>query len=296
MKIIVCLKETVDAELNLETGLRHGVVFREGLPLMLNPDDAAALSLALGLRSIPGDTPVEITVVSIGPERVEEYLRQGLAIGADKAFRIPTEGMDSLSPYRKAMLLAGVTSMFDADLVLTGAKSLDNGSGQTGPLLAACLGFPCVIDTIEVEPEEDMQAVKVTRNIGRGMREKLRCTLPAVLAVKGEGRLPYASLDKLTDSTTAEIDLLTPADLGITPAQMESEPLRVTGLLQPRPRTRKVPTPDSSLPAFYRILELLKGGISCRQGLMLEGDSEAIADRLYEILLEEGVLKSAKES
>jgi electron transfer flavoprotein alpha/beta subunit len=296
MKIIVCLKETVDAGLNLEPGLRHGVVFRGGLPLLLNPDDAAALSLALGLRSLSGEPPVEIILVSIGPERVENYLRQGLALGADKALRITSEGMDSLSPYRKAMLLAGAVSMLDTNIILTGAKSLDNGSGQTGPLLAARLGFPCVIDTIDIETEEDMQAVKVTRDIGRGMREKQRCTLPVVLAVKGESRLPYASLDKLIDGTTAEVELLTPADLGITPAQMEYEPLRVTGPVQPRPRTQKVPTPDSSLPAFYRILELLKGGISGRRGLMLEGDSEAIADRLYEILLEEGVLKSAKES
>ena len=295
MKIIVCLKETVDTGINLEPGLRHGVVFREGLPLMLNPDDAAALSLALGLRSLSGETAVEINLVSIGPERVEEYLRQGLALGADKAFRIPSESMDSLSPYRKAMLLAGAVSILSADLVLTGAKSLDNGSGQTGPLLAARLGLPCVIDTIEVEPEEGMKTVKVTRDIGRGMREKLRGTLPAVLAVKGEDKLPYASLDRLMDSMSTEIDLLTPTDLGITPAQMEYEPLRVTGLVQPRPRTRRVATPDSSLPAFYRILELLKGGISGRRGLMLEGDSEAIADRLYDILLEEGVLRPVKE-
>ena len=295
MKIIVCIKETVDAGLNLEPGLRHGVIFREGLPLMLNPDDAAALSMALGLRSLSGETPVEIILVSIGPERVEDYLRQGLALGADKAFRIPSEGPDSLSPYRKVLVLSGAVSLFDADLVLTGSKSLDNGNGQTGPLLAARLGFPCIIDTVNVEPEEDMQAVIVTRDTGRGMREKLRCTLPAVLAVKGEGKLPYASLDRLMDGMTAEIDQLIPADLGITPAQMVYEPLRVTDFMQPRPRTRKVPTPDSSLPAFYRILELLKGGISGRQGLMLEGDSEAIADRLYEILLEEGVLKPVKE-
>jgi len=144
-----------------------------------------------------------------------------------------------------------------------------------------------------LKKEEDTTAVIVTRDIGRGMREKLRCTLPAILAVKGEGRLPYASLDRLMDSMAAEVTLLDPAELGISPAQMDFEPLRITCLMQPRPRPRQVPTPDSSLPAFYRIIELLKGGISGRQGLMLEGNSEEIAGRLFDIMLEEGVLKPA---
>lgn len=294
MKILVCLKETVDATLNLEPGLRHGVVFGEGLPLMPNPDDAGALSIALGLRSRYDEIPFEIILVSIGPERVERYLREGLALGADRAARIPSERFGPLSPQLKARLLAGVARVSGADLVLTGARSPDSGSGQTGPFLAALLGFPCVIDAVRIEPEEGQSSVIIERDIGRGVREKLRCALPAVLAVKSEGKLPYAPLDRLIDGMSGEVCLLTPADLGVTPAQMESDPLKVSGLLQPRPRTRKIATPDSSLPAFYRTLELLKGGISGRQGLLLEGDSGEVADRLFDILLEEGVLKPAE--
>lgn len=296
MKIIVCLKETIDTNLNLEPGLRHRVVFREGLPLVLDPDDAGALSFALGLRSRYDEIPFEIILVSIGPGRVERYLREGLSLGADRAARIPSEHLGQLSPQVKARLLAGVAGLYGADLVLTGARSLDSGSGQTGPLLAARLNFPCIIDVVKVEPEEGKPAFIVERDIGRGVREKLRCPLPAVLAVKGEARLPYASLDKLTYGMAGEVSLLTPADFGATPAQMESDPLKVSGLMQPRPRTRRVATPDSSLPAFYRTLELLKGGISGRKGLMLQGDSEEIADRLFNILLEEGVLKPAEGS
>jgi electron transfer flavoprotein beta subunit len=296
MKIIVCLKETVDARLNLEPGLRYGVVFREGLPVLLNPDDAGALSVALRLRSLYGDIPVEIILVSIGPKRVENYLRKGLALGADRAVRIPPDGLDSLSPYRKALLISGAANLLGADVVLTGSKSLDNGSGQVGPMIAARLGFLCIIDTISVEPEEEKQTVIVTRDLGRGMKEKLRCALPVVLAVKGEGPLPYASLDKLVDGMADDITILDPAALGVSPLQMDHDPLRVNCLMQPRPRTKHVPAPDSSLPAFYRILELLKGGISGRRGLILEGDSGEIADRLFDIMVEEGVLKSAGES
>jgi len=107
MKIIVCLKEIIDSTISLGSGLRNVVVFREGLPLTLNPHDAEALAMALAFRSPYNESPVEITLVSIGPERVESYLRNGLALGADRAVRIWGEGFESLSPYQKAVLLSG---------------------------------------------------------------------------------------------------------------------------------------------------------------------------------------------
>ena len=296
MNILVCLKEIVDSTINLGTGLRNEVLLREGLPLTLNPNDAGALAMALAFRSPYNELPMEITVVSIGPERVESYLRNGLALGADRAVRIWEKGFESLSSYQKAILLSAVVNLFGADLVITGCQSLDTANGQVGPLLAARLDFPCVIDTVRFELEEDQQHILVTRDIGRGSREKLQCTLPAVLAVKGEGKIPYASLDRLVESRYSDVTLLSPGDLGISPAEFDNDPTTVTDLVYPRPRPKKVATPDSSLPAFYRILKLLEGGISGRKGLMLEGSRDELADQLFKLLLAEGVIKSAVDS
>jgi len=295
MKIIVCLKEVIDPALNLDFGLTNRVVFREGLPLKLNPDDAAALALALDLKS--GDTSqTEITLISIGPERVESYLRNGLALGADKTVRIREEDAESLSSYRKARLLAQVVSFLGADLILTGARSLDTGNGQAGILLAARLSLPCVCQVIGLETDTGEKNLSLTRDIGKGEREKVRCPLPAVITVKGEGKLPCASLDKLIESRKSEIILYSPGDLGISPAEMKSEPTVVTDLVFPRPAPRKVPPLDSSLPAFYRILQLLEGGIAKRKSLMFQGSGEEMAEQLFELLKEEGVLKSAANS
>ncbi len=296
MKIIVCLKEIIDPALSLNIGLRHRVVFHEGLPRVLNPDDAQALALAFALKSADEEQPAEITLVSIGTECVDNHLRNGLALGADNAVRIFGGGFESLSPYQKAKLLSGAVNLLGADLVLTGNRSRDTGNSQVGPLLAAMLDFPCAIDVLGINLEEDSQNILVTRDIGRGEREKLRCPLPAVLTVKGEGILPYASLDRFIDSRSAEISLLTLTDLGISPAECSHSPLDVTGLTYPHPRPKKVPTPDSSLPAFYRILKLLEGGISGRQGRMLEGTSDELADQLFDFLLAEGVVKSTRGS
>jgi electron transfer flavoprotein beta subunit len=293
MKIIVCMKEVVDPALSLDFGLTNRVVFREGLPLRLNPNDAAALTMALGLRSPDEGVKTEITLISIGPEGVEGYLKNGLALGADRAVRIWGEDLTNPSSYQKARLLTGAVSLFGADLIFTGAMSLDTANGQVGPLISAWLGLPCVGDVVGLESDKEQDNITFTRDIGRGEREKLQCPLPAVVTVKGEGKLPYASLDRFVESRHGEITLLSPADLGISGEEFKNDPTRITDLVYPRPRPRKVPPLDSSLPAFYRILQLLEGGISKRKGLMLKGSGEELAERLFEVLKEEGVIRPA---
>ncbi|OGN96241.1 MAG: hypothetical protein A2Y89_03430 [Chloroflexi bacterium RBG_13_51_18] len=289
MKIIVCSKEVIDPALNLDFGLSNSVIFKEGPPLKLNPSDAAALSIALTLKSADGTA--EITVVSIGPPRVEHYLRNALALGADKAIRIWDDDFDGLSPYRKAVLLSGIVTLSGADLVLTGAKSLDTGSGQVGQLIAGRLGWPCVYTVTNIELESD--GVILLKDTGRGEREKVACKLPVVAAIKGEGKLPYASLDRYIESKYSEITSLSPIDLGISPIELKKDPAPVTRLIYPRPSPVKAPPLDSSLPAFYRILQLLEGGIVKRKGRMLEGSSDEVAEKLFQLFLEEGVLKGA---
>ena len=293
MKIMVCLKEVVDTALALDFGLGNRAVFREGVPMRLNPHDAAALKTALDLKTADNGITVEITIVSIGRERVASYLRNGLALGADRALRIWDEDLEGASPCIKAKLLAGAASLYGADLVFTGARSLDTASGQVGLLVAARLGWPGVSEATVLEPDGEPGGIVVTRDIGRGAREKVLCPLPAVIAFKGEGKLPYASLDRLVESRYREITALSPADLGISPAELKDDPTRVTGLVYPRPRPRKTPPLDSSLPAFDRILQLLEGGISRRRGRMLKGSSEEMAEGLFELLKESGVIKPA---
>ncbi len=293
MKIIVCIKEVVDPALSLDFGLSNRVVFREGLPLRLNPNDAAALAMALGLKSPDEAAQVEITLISIGPERVESYLKNGLALGADRAVRIWGEDFTNLSSHQKARLLTGALSFYGADLVFTGAMSLDTGNGQVGPLIAGWLGLPCTGDVVSIELDEEQNSINLTRDAGRGEREKVQCPLPTIITVRGEGKLPYATLDRLIESKSGEVMLLTPADLGISNEELHNDPTRVTDLVYPRPRPRKVPPLDSSLPAFHRILQLLEGGISKRKGLMLKGSSEELAERLFELLKEEGVIRPA---
>jgi electron transfer flavoprotein beta subunit len=293
MKVIVCLKEVVDTRLSLDFGLTNRVVFNEGLPLRLNPNDAAALAMALALKQAGSGIPVEISLISIGKERVESYLRGGLALGADKALRVWEEEFTSLSPYQKARLLYRTVSFSGADLVFTGANSLDIGDGQVGPLMAVWLDMPCICEVVNIDLSNGGKNITLTRDIGRGAREKLHCPLPAVVTVKGEGKLPYASMDSFIASQCSEVTRLSCADLGVSPAALKDDPTKVIGLTFPRPGTKKVVTPDSSLPAFDRILKLLEGGVSRRKSKILQGGSDELADHLFELLIAEGVITPA---
>jgi electron transfer flavoprotein beta subunit len=294
MKIVVCLKEVVDANLNLVFDPRTGALFRKGLAFRLNPDDVMALAQALRLKNQESSL-VEIALISIGPERVEYYLRDGLARGADSAVRIWGEDFEELSSYQKARVLSRAISLHDADLILMGARSLDRATGQVGPLTAAWLDLPGVAEVVSFQFDREQKSLTVVRNIGKGVRESRQCSLPAVITVTGEGgELPYASLDKILESQSTPIIQLSPADLGLSPAELRDDPTRVTGLSSPRPRPRKAPMPESTLPTFDRILMLLQGGLTRRQGRILKGSGEELVNHLYELLVAEGVIKPSK--
>ena len=296
MKIIVCLKEVVDTALSLDTGLSHRIVFEEGLPLRLNPNDAVALGTALDLKALDTTGSLEITAVSIGPERTENYLRQALALGTDKAVRIWGEDFRGLSPWRKSRLLSAFVSLSGAELILTGARSLDTGNAQVGSLIATRLGLPCVSSVVRFEINPDSGILHFTKDLGRGKREVVACSLPAVATVKGEGAgLPYPSLDRLIESRQSTIEVLSLSDLNLNPAEFNQERTRMTALMALRPRPRRVATPENSLPVFDRILKLLEGGISRRQGKMLEGSPSELADQLFELLVDEGVIRRAAD-
>jgi electron transfer flavoprotein beta subunit len=285
MKIIVCLKEVYDTSLNLGYGEVSDTLLLKGLSARLNLHDIQALAEALKIKY--QDPESEITLLSLGAERIENYLREGLAQGADKAIRIWEEGFQYLSTYQKARLLSGAISILEADLILTGAKSQDNASGLTGPLMAAWLKMPCIGEVVGFHADQRTKTATVTRNAGKGLRENLLVTLPAVLSISsGQENLSYASLDRMLDSLDAEIPVLSLADLGITPQEIKKDPTLIRRISFPRPRTRPAPL-DSSLPAFYRILALLEGGMSKRRGQLLKGDTDALVDHLMELLISE---------
>jgi electron transfer flavoprotein alpha/beta subunit len=288
MKIAVCLKEVINTNLNLGYGWISDSLFQKGLSSCLNPQDGYALAEALKIKK--EDPSTEVILISLGPESAETYLREGLAQGADKAVRIrlePEYDRCLLTPYQKSKILAGALSTLKADLILGGSASLDNASGLVMPLIAARLEIPGICEATSIMPANDHKSVTVIRNLGKGVREELTSTLPAVLSIaNSKATLPYAALDKVLAAAESEMSHLSLADLGITPSELKNEPVQVSGISFPRPRTKPAPL-DSSLPAYYRILALLEGGIRRRKGNIMKGNTDELVDHLYQMLVDQ---------
>ncbi len=184
------------------------------------------LEAALRLKESAGG---EVVAVSAGPDRVQSVLREALAKGADRAMHVAVEGgvARGLDPVATAALLAQAVREEQPDLVLAGLQSDDTGSGQTGVVLAAMLGWPHATLVVAIEPGPG--AVRVRRELEGGWFQHVTLPLPAVLTIQsGISRLRYATLMGIKRARTKEIRRLE------APSEMPCGGLRLLGLAAPR--------------------------------------------------------------
>lgn len=212
MKIGVCMKQVPakDAPLRIDeaaTWVREGDISYE-----TNEPDNYALEEALRLQEKHGG---EVVVVSLGPERVRQVIKEGLAKGAARAIHIADDNFHALDPLQMAAALAGAVREEKFDLLLTGLQSDDHGFGQTGVILAELLGLPHATIIMEIQVADGR--LKVKRELEAGWFQWLELPLPAVLTIQsGINKPRYASLKGIMAAKKKEIRALTRA--GVLPA------------------------------------------------------------------------------
>ena len=215
MKVLVTVTEvaTPDDEFEID-----GVSIDERyLTYDLNEWDDYAIEEAVQLSE--ADDDIEVVTVTVGPERVEETIRQGLAKGADRAVRVWDDALGEetlVDPATKARLLAGVVREEDPDLVLSGVQSGDISFGATGVALAAELDYAwaAVVNELDLDREDDL--AKVHRELEGGVEEVTEVELPAVLTIQtGINEPRYASLRGIRQAQSKPLDVMTPADVGV---------------------------------------------------------------------------------
>ena len=211
MKIIVCIKQVPakDSTLRLSEDSRW---IREGdLSFEMNEPDAYALETGLQLKEKHGG---EVVVVSVGPARVQQTIREALAKGADRAIHITDEPASRVDSFGAARLLAEAIRKDGFDLVLTGLQSDDLGFGQTGVILAELLDIPHATIIMEVQAEQGK--LKVKRELEAGWFQWVEMPLPALLTIQsGISKLRYATLMGIKKAKNKELRQMTATELGV---------------------------------------------------------------------------------
>ena len=211
MNIIVCVKQvpqTNDVRIDPETG----VLIREGVPSITNPEDSNALEEALLLREEQGGNIVAITM---GPPQAEEALRDALAMGADEAILLCDRafaGADTLAT--SYTLGSAIRTLGYFDLILCGTKTLDGNTGQVGPQLAEFLDLPQITHARRVEIRG--RILRAERAFEEGY-ELIESRLPALVTVTKEVNQPrIPSIDQIMQSyREKEVKIWSAADLGV---------------------------------------------------------------------------------
>jgi electron transfer flavoprotein alpha subunit len=191
----------------------------------MNPWCRRAVAQAVRLAAGPDGRS---TVVTLGPSRAVDVLREALACGADEALHLTDPawaGADCLVTARA--LAAAVDARTDAEVILVGRGSVDGNTAAVGPMVAELLGLPFVGAALEIDvaEEDGARVLRTTLQSDEGLRS-VQVTLPAVVAVAERSCQPAkASAD--TWPGTDRVRTLTRADLGH--AGPVHSPTRVTG-------------------------------------------------------------------
>jgi electron transfer flavoprotein beta subunit len=253
VKFLVCLKQVPDSTVRVKVAGDGKSVATEGITWSISPYDEYAIELALERKD--ADPATIVSVVTVGPARSRDALRQALAMGCDDATLVTAP--DDLAGLDVAKALAAVVKAKQPDVVLCGKQASDDDLGLVGPAVAEVLGWPHVGMLTKVEPAEG--GVELWREV-EGGHEVWSAPLPVVgLVHKSEKEPRYPSLPGIMKAKKKEIPEQDLASLGVTPGAPRAEIVK----MEPPPQ---------------------RGGGKI---LKLDGDAKAVAEELTRLLHEE---------
>ena len=185
LKIIVLAKQVPDTRnVGKDAMKEDGTINRAALPAIFNPEDLNALEQALRLKdTYPGTT---VTLLTMGPGRAAEIIREGLYRGADGGYLLTDRafaGADTLAT--SYALATAIKKIGDYDIIIGGRQAIDGDTAQVGPQVAEKLGLTQVTYAEEIlNVDEKNRSITVKRHIDGGV-ETVEGPLPIVITVNG---------------------------------------------------------------------------------------------------------------
>lgn len=235
MKIIVCIKQVPDTtEIRIDPV--KGTLMRDGVPSILNPDDANALEAALQIKDEYPGTVVD--VVTMGPQQASYALRECLAMGADGAYLLSSRAFGGADTCSTSTTLAyGIKKIGDYDFIFAGRQAIDGDTAQVGPQLAQRLGLPAATYVQNIREIRE-NSVILERQLEDGY-EVLEIQRPCVLtAVRELNRPRYMTVIGIEKAYEKEITVWDERDLDIRPQDCghSASPTKVFRSFTPPPK------------------------------------------------------------
>lgn len=219
MKLLVCLKQVPDSTVRVKVAPDGKGIVTEGISWSISPYDEYAIELALERKD--ADPATTVGVVTLGPARARDALRQALAMGCDDAALLTGAGAETLGGLALARALAAHVADVKPDLVLCGKQASDDDQGLVGAALADALGWPHLAIVTHFVPVDG--GVEISKEV-EGGHEVWRADGPVVLTVQKSQKEPrYPSLPGIMRAKKKVIPERDLASLGLdaSPPRLE---------------------------------------------------------------------------
>lgn len=180
LKIVVLAKQVPDTRnVGKDAMKADGTVNRAALPAIFNPEDLNALEQALRLKDkIQGST---VHILTMGPGRAAEIIREGMYRGADGGYLLSDRAFAGSDTLATSYAISCALKNLESDIIICGRQAIDGDTAQVGPQVAEKLDLPQVTYAEEVISFTD-KSVTVKRRLERGI-EVVECPLPCVVTV-----------------------------------------------------------------------------------------------------------------
>ena len=205
MKIAVLVKQVIGSESALEISQDQKWIDDSSATFVMNPPDNYAIEEAMLIKEKVGAG--EVVIVSMGPQRVQKVIREGLSKGADRGIHIETESLNEIDPLYVSKVLAKTLRDENFDLILSGLQSDDSGMGQTGVLLGELLNMSTA--TLAIETDIDQNKIRVKRELESGWFQWVELEFPASVSIQSGINQPrYPSLKGIMGAKKKEIKVI----------------------------------------------------------------------------------------
>ena len=205
MKIAVLVKQVVGSESALEISQDQRWINESSATFIMNPPDSYAIEEAMLIKEKLGAG--EVVIVSMGPQRVQKVIREGLSKGADRGIHIETQDLKEIDPLYISKVFAEILRDENFDLILSGLQSDDIGMGQTGALLGELLDMSTA--TLVIETDINQNKIRVKRELESGWFQWVELASPSSISIQSGINQPrYPSLKGIMGAKKKEIKMI----------------------------------------------------------------------------------------